>query len=105
MASVVSGGMSYRVFLKEVCLALLLFILYTHDMWFGLENKLVAYADDATLLAVVPSPDMRPSVSESLNRDLAKINEWCQWWGMKMNPRKTQSMIVSRSRNHSTSTS
>ena len=76
----------------------LLFILYTHDMWFGLENKLVAYADDATLLAVVPSPDMRPSVSESLNRDLAKINEWCKWWGMKMNPRKTLSMIVSRSR-------
>ena len=83
----------------------LLFILYTHDMWFGLENKLVAYADDATLLAVVPSPDMRPSVSESLNRDLAKINEWCKWWGMKMNPRKTQSMIVSRSRTNSTSTS
>ena len=32
----------------------LLFILYTHDMWFGLENMLVAYVDDATLLAVVP---------------------------------------------------
>ena len=76
----------------------LLFILYTHDMWFGLENKLVAYADDATLLAVVPSPDMRHSVSESLNRDLVKINKWCKQWGMKMNPRKTQSMIVSRSR-------
>ena len=27
----------------------LLFILYTHDMWFGLENMLVSYADDATL--------------------------------------------------------
>ena len=26
----------------------LLFILYTHDMWIGLENQLVAYADDAT---------------------------------------------------------
>ena len=76
----------------------LLFILYTHDMWFGLENKLVAYADDATLLSVVPSPDLRPSVSESLNRDLKKINDWCKRWGMKLNPRKTQSMIVSRSR-------
>ena len=31
----------------------LLFILYTHDMWFGLENMLVSYADDATLLAHV----------------------------------------------------
>ena len=27
----------------------LLFILYTHGMWFGLENMLVSYADDATL--------------------------------------------------------
>ena len=73
----------------------LLFILYTHDMWFGLENMLVAYADDATLLAVVPSPDMRSVISDSLNRDLAKISEWCRLWGMKMNPNKTQSMIVS----------
>ena len=32
----------------------LLIILHTHAMWFGLENMLVAYADDATLLAVIP---------------------------------------------------
>ena len=76
----------------------LLFILYTHDMWFGLENVLVTYADDATLLAVVPSSGMRSVISDSLNRDLARISEWCRLWGMKMNPNKTQSMIVSRSR-------
>ena len=33
----------------------LFFILYTHDMWFGLENLHDAYADDATLITVVPS--------------------------------------------------
>ena len=43
-------------------------------MWFGLENLLVAFADDATLIAVVPSSAGRHLVSESLNRDLAKIN-------------------------------
>ena len=75
-----------------------LFILFTHDMWFGLENRLIAYADDATLLAPVPSPDLRVQVSESLNRDLARIDAWCKSWGMKLNPVKTQSMIVSRSR-------
>ena len=37
-------------------------------------------------------------MSESLNRDLAKISAWCSLWGMKLNPSKTQSMIVSRSR-------
>ena len=76
----------------------LLFILYTHDMWIGLENQLVAYADDATLIAVIPSPHHRHLVSESLNRDLAKIYDWCSLWGMKLNANKTQSMIVSRSR-------
>ena len=75
----------------------LLFILYTHDMWFGLENMLVSYADDATLLARIPSPNMRSDVTESLNRDLSKICTWCNLWGMRLNPNKTQSMIVSRS--------
>ena len=42
-------------------------MLYIHDMWFGLENMLVSYADDATLLARIPSPNMRADVTESLN--------------------------------------
>ena len=41
---------------------------------------------------------MRSVISDSVNRDLAKISEWCKLWGMKMNHNKTQSMIVSRSR-------
>ena len=56
----------------------LLFILYTSDMWSGLENRLVAYADDAAVFASVPSPHMRPSIAESLNRDLTKIIAWCK---------------------------
>ena len=66
----------------------LLFILYTHDMWFGLENMLVSYADGATLLARIPSPNMRSDVIESLNRDLSKISTWCNLWGMRLNPNK-----------------
>ena len=50
-----------------------LFILYTHDMWFGLENMLVAYADYVTLLAVFPSSAMRLMIPNSLDRDLARI--------------------------------
>ena len=52
-----------------------LFMLYTHDMWFGIENMFVAYADDVTLLTVVPSPDMGSVISDSLIRNLAKISE------------------------------
>ena len=33
-----------------------------------------------------------------LNRDLVKVSEWCDLWGMKLNASKTKTMIVSRSR-------
>ena len=59
---------------------------------------LVSYADDATLLARISSPNMRSNVTESLNKDLSKISTWCNLWGMRLNLSKTQSMIVSRSR-------
>ena len=37
-------------------------------------------------------------VAESLNRDLVRVNAWCDLWGMKLNVCKTKTMIVSRSR-------
>ena len=76
----------------------LLFMLYTNDMWFGLENMLVSYADDATLIARILSPSMRSDVTESHDKELSKISTWCNLWGMRLKPNKTQSMIVSRSR-------
>ena len=76
----------------------LLFLLYTSELFSILENELVGYADDSTLVAVVPSPDVRVAVSESLNRDLSRVSEWCNLCGMKLNASKTKTMIVSRSR-------
>ena len=52
---------------QRTVLGPLFFILYTHDMWFGLEKMHVSYADDATVLARIPSPNMRSDVAESLN--------------------------------------
>ena len=69
-------------------------------MWSNLENELIAYADDTTLYASVNSPSDRVAVADSLNRDLSKIQSWCLRWGMKLNPSKTRSIIVSRSRAH-----
>ena len=48
----------------------LLFLLYTSLLFSILENKLIGYSDDSTLMAVVPSPGARVTVAESLNRDL-----------------------------------
>ena len=45
----------------------------------------------------VPSPGVRVTAAESLSRDLVKVREWCDLWGMKLNASKTKTMIVSRS--------
>ena len=76
----------------------LLFRIYTSELFSILENKLIGYADDSTLIAVVSSPGLRVAVAESLSRDIVKVNEWCALWGMKLNASKTKTMIVSRSR-------
>ena len=76
----------------------LLFLLYNSELFTILENKLIGYADDSTLIADVPSPGVRVTVAESLNRDLVRVNAWCDIWGMKLNASKTKTMIVSRSR-------
>ena len=74
------------------------FLLYTWELFSILENKLIGYAGDSTLMAVVPSPGARVTVAESLYRDLVRVNEWCDLWGMKLNASKTKTMIVFRSR-------
>ena len=40
----------------------LLFLLYASEVFSIMENKLVGYADDTTLMAVVPSPIVRVTV-------------------------------------------
>ena len=61
-------------------LGLLLFLLYTSELFSILENKLIGYADDSTLMAVVASPGVRVTVAESPIRDLGIVSEWCDLW-------------------------
>ena len=58
---------------------------------------MLGYADDAKLITVVPTPGVRVTVAESLNRDLVKVSEWCDLWGIKLNGSKTKTMMVSMS--------
>ena len=66
-----------------------LFLLYTSELFSNLENKLIGYADDSTLKAIVPSPGVRVTVAQSLSRDPVKVSEWCNLWGMKLNASNT----------------
>ena len=63
------------------------------------HNNLIGFANDSTLITLVPSQSVRIAVAESFNHDLIKVSEWCVWpsLGMKFNTRKTKTMIVSRS--------
>ena len=53
----------------------LLFLLYSSDLFSILENKLISYVDDSTLITVVPLPGIRVTVADSLSRDLVKVSE------------------------------
>ena len=75
----------------------LLFLMYTSELFSILENKRIGYADDSTLMAAVPSPGVRVTVTESLIHDRGRVSEWSELWGMKLNASKTKTMIVSRS--------
>ena len=59
-----------------------------------LEYKLYGHADDFTLVAMVPPPLDRVAVAESLNRDLNRFGEWGNFWGMKLNGSKTNTIIA-----------
>ena len=60
--------------LQGSILGLLLFLLYTSELFSILENKPIGYADDSTLMAIVPSPSIRVRVAESLIRDLGRVS-------------------------------
>ena len=70
----------------------------TSELFSILENKLISNNDDSTLMDIVPFPGVRIAVAKSLIRDLGRVSEWCDLWGMKFNASKTKTMIVSRSR-------
>ena len=70
----------------------LLFILYTSEMFELVEERLFACVVYSTLLAVVRKPADRPAVGASLNRELAKIMEWCNHLCMILNRYKSKAL-------------
>ena len=69
-----------------------LFLLYTAELFSIVENKLYGYADDSTLVAVVPSPGERVAISESMNSDLNRVSVWCNLCRMKLNAHSSSSV-------------
>ena len=76
----------------------LLLLLDISELFSILEYKLIGYANDPTLFAVVSSLCIRIAVAQSLNRDLGYVSECCGLCGMKLNASKTNTLIGFRPR-------
>ena len=50
--------------LQGIVLGPLLFLLYTLELFYILENNQFGYANDSTLLSVLPSPGFKITVAE-----------------------------------------
>ena len=58
---------------------------------------MVGNADDTAIYAVIHRLLSRPQVMEPLNQNLTAIHFWCLKQNMKLNVRKTKSVMVNRS--------
>ena len=76
----------------------LLFLVYVNDLHFGLINRFARYSDDSTIFAKIAKPSDRAAVAACFVADLLFIDNWCIDRNMKLNPLKSISMVVSRSR-------
>ena len=46
------------------------------------------------MAVVTPSPGGRVPLTKSLIRDLGRVSEWCDLWGMKVNASKTKTVSL-----------
>lgn len=74
----------------------ILFLTYINDLTSASDKfKYIMYADDTTLLYPY---DPGSNLSDMVNSELEKISDWLRCNKLSLNPRKTQSIVYSRTR-------
>ena len=68
-------------------------------MWHNTKSNMISYADDITLFTNIDYTHSRALVANQLNTGLNIISDWCNMWGILLNPNKIHSLIVSRAIN------
>ena len=77
----------------------MLFNLYIHHLPTQiLHCAFLRYADDSTLIKVVPSKDDRIAAADEMNVDLVRICSWGRMWNINFEPAKCHSLCVSLKR-------
>ena len=72
----------------------LLFVLYTSELFRVVEKHMVCYADVTTIYAVISRLLLCPLVIKSLIHNLVAVHSRCFKWHMRLNPKKTRSMVL-----------
>ena len=70
-----------------------LYICYLPDQI--LHCTSLQYAEDSTLIKVLPSKDNRITAADKMNADLASIYLWGRMWNINFEPAKCHSLCVS----------
>ena len=71
----------------------LLFLVYINGIVNEINSVIRLFADDTSLYIIVDSPE---EASDTLNQDLEKIPTWADKLLVSFNPKKTESIIISR---------
>ena len=76
-----------QVYLKALCLVLLLFLVYINDLERNIKSNIKLFADDTMLFSRVKNPEIS---ANDLNHDLDIIRQWAHQWKLKFNPDPTK---------------
>ena len=71
----------------------LLFLIYINDIVIDINSYIRLFADDTTLYIIVDTP---AQAAFTLNQDLVKISSWADKWLVSFNPKKTESLLLTR---------
>ena len=74
----------------------LLFLVYINDITESLESDVYIFADDTSIFTRLNKNSA--AATAMLNRDLKRIQSWCEKWYVKVNVTKTTSVLFSRKR-------
>ncbi len=79
----------------------LLFLLYINDIVSDINSSIRLFADDTSLYLIVDTPEI---ASMTINSDLETITNWSKKWLVSFNPKKTETLLISRKRDRTAHT-
>ena len=74
----------------------LFFLIFINDIVKEIGCTVKLFADDTTIYTIIEDPTFGARI---LNENLFKVYKWSEKWLVSFNPRKTESILISRKQN------